>query len=441
MDTTLILLTFGGLLVLVFAGINVAVALGLAGVAAIYFSTSSIGVTAGFIGNTAYEALREYVFAVIPAFLLMGEFIARSGIARDMFTIVDRGLRRLPGRLAYATVAGNVIFAFLTGTSAASATAFTRIAYPQMKRFGYSDTFSLGLISGSACIGMLIPPSILIILWGILTEQSIGKLFMAGIGPGVLLAALIAVYIFLVSIFFRSSLGQDRAGVTSGSADGDELTFSNAVLSFVGFFTIVGVTLGGIWLGWFTPTEGAGVGVVLSVVFALIKGMRLKEFYETVINVGGYTAPLMILIFAAQIYSRSLSFSGLGNMIENIMLGTNMPGWAVMLLIIGIWLVLGMIMDSISIMLLTVPIFFPVAMALGYDPIVFAMVGVLVIEAGLLTPPFGIIPFTVKAAVNDNNVSLGQIFLGSLPFCTLLLIMVGMLFLFPPIVTYLPTLR
>ena len=169
---------------MVFAGVHVAVALGIASVAGIYMMQGDMNVVRMFIASTAYEALRDYVFAVIPLFMLMGDFLAKCGAARDLFALTNRLARRVPGRLAIATVLANAIFAFVTGVSIAAAAAFSRIAYPEMKRHGYERKFALGCIAGSACLGMLIPPSVLMIVWGVLTEQAIGKIFIAGILPG-----------------------------------------------------------------------------------------------------------------------------------------------------------------------------------------------------------------------------------------------------------------
>ena len=193
-DITLVVI--GLLLLMVFAGIDVAIALGITAMVGLFWVTGDLALTLNFIGSTATEALRAYVFAVVPLFMLMGEFISRSGAAADIYNAINRNLSRIPGRLAHATVLGNAMFAFVTGTSLASATTFTRIAYPEMKRHGYNRGFALGSIAGSACLGMLTPPSLFMVVWGILTEQSIGLLFIAGVLPGFLLAGLMIVYIF-----------------------------------------------------------------------------------------------------------------------------------------------------------------------------------------------------------------------------------------------------
>src|SRR5512134_1926047 len=188
------------LLALVFAGVHVAVALGVGSMIGIYMMQGDMTIVRSFIASTAYEALRDYVFAVIPLFMLMGDFLAKCGAARDLFSLTNRLSRWLPGRLAIATVLANAVFAFVTGVSIAAAAAFSRIAYPEMKRHGYERKFSLGCIAGSACLGMLIPPSVLMIVWCVLTELSIGKVFLAGVIPGLLTAGAMIGYVVIAAL-------------------------------------------------------------------------------------------------------------------------------------------------------------------------------------------------------------------------------------------------
>ena len=206
------------LLVVVFSGVHIAVALGITAALGIYLMQGDIEVVRIFIANTAYEALRDYVFAVIPLFMLMGEFLAKCGAATDLFALINRLTRRVPGRLAIATVLANAVFAFVTGVSIAAAAAFSRIAWPEMKRHGYERKFALGCIAGSACLGMLIPPSVLMIVWGVLTEQAIGKLFIAGIIPGFVVVAVYCAYILFVAVTQPERVGEARKVARSAGA-------------------------------------------------------------------------------------------------------------------------------------------------------------------------------------------------------------------------------
>jgi len=429
------------LLVVVFAGVHIAVALGVTAVLGIYLMTDDIAVARQFVGNTAYEALRDYVFAVIPLFMLMGEFLARCGAARDMFTLVTRMTKMIPARLAVATVLANAIFAFVTGVSIAAAAAFSRIAYPEMKRAGYSRQFSLGCIAGSACLGMLIPPSVLMIVWGVLTEQSIGKLFLAGVLPGFLLVSYYILYIQYVAFTNPQAVGEQVRGSVPLPVDpGADAHIEGALLSTV---LVIGLVIGvlcGIWMGAFTPTEGAGVGAAAGLLLAIIKGLRWKEIVEVVIAVGRTSGPLLLLLFTAQLYSRVLAMTGVTKAVQDLIISAGLSPWAILALIVAIWFILGCIIDSISIILLTVPVFAPVAAAAGFDPLAFAILGILAIETGLLTPPFGILVFTVQAALPEEKGAVGEIFKGSIPYWIALLGVIVTIAVFPQIATWLPNL-
>jgi C4-dicarboxylate transporter, DctM subunit len=429
------LLLVGVLLALVFSGVHIAVALGCAAMMGIYLMTGDFQVVANFVGSTAYEAVRDYVFAVIPLFMLMGEFLAKCGAATDLFSLFNRLTRVVPGRLAVATVISNAVFAFVTGVSIAAAAAFSRIAYPEMKRHGYEDRFALGCIAGSACLGMLIPPSVLMIVWAVLTELSIGDLFLAGVLPGLLLTAFYIIYIVVAA-----TLRPQLAGEPRQLADDRQPPIGRALMSTLLVIGLVAGTLGGIWFGAFTPTEGAGVGAAASLLLALGKGLRLKQIGEVILSVGRTSAPLLLLLVTAQLYSRVLTMTGFTRSVQEMLIGSGLGPAGVLFLMVLVWFILGCLIDSISIMLLTVPIFAPIAVALGFNPLAFAIIGIVAIETGLLTPPFGLLVFTVKAAINDPNVSVGKIFAGSVPYWIALILVVACLWQYPQIATYLPDL-
>ena len=438
------------LLVLVALGVHIAVALGVASALGLYLVTGDMHVVTSMLGSTAYAALRDYVFAVIPLFMLMGEFIGRSGAVTDVYKGINRGLRHIPGRLAIATVLGNALFSFVTGVSIASAAAFSRISYPEMKRHGYDRGFALGTVAGSSCLGMLIPPSVLMIVWGILTEKSIGQIFLAGVIPGLMIAGLYCLYCLVVAIVRPDIVGAApapaRAMSTVGAAqvgvieEVPESTRLQAWGSGGGIFLVVAAVLGGIWFGIFTPTEGAGAGAFIGLIMAILKGMRLRGIIEAILSVGRTSAPILVLLVTAQLYSRTLAMTGVTNAIQGFFLGSGLGPGLILCAMVGIWFVLGMVINSISIMLLTVTIFEPIAVKIGYDPIAFAIIGILAIEAGLLTPPFGLIVFTVKAAVDDDDITVWQIFKSSTPYWVIMLIGVILLVLFPKIATWLPSL-
>lgn len=440
-DHTTALALIASLLLLVALGVHIAIALGMTSALGIYLVTGDLQVVANMLGSTAYEALRDYVFAVIPLFMLMGEFIGKSGAVTDVYRGINRGLRRLPGRLGIATVLGNAMFSFVTGVSIASAATFSRIAYPEMRRFGYNKGFALGAVAGSSCLGMLIPPSVLMIVWGILTEQSIGQIFLAGVLPGLLLTVLFVGYVFITALLRPAMVGGgvDRQAQED---DADGLPLSTILTSFFGILVIIFTVLGGIWFGIFTPTEAAGAGAFIGLVLGIVKGMRYRDIIESILSVGRTSAPILLLLVAASLYSRTLAMTGVTTAIQDLFLGTGLTPLLIIGMMVLVWFLLGMVIDSISIMLLTVPIFAPIAMQLGYEPIAFAIVGILAIESGLLTPPFGLLVYTVKAAIQDEDpdVSIIDIFKGSTPYWVIILAAMLLILQFQQIATFLPSL-
>ena len=309
-------------LALVFAGVHIAIALGITAALGIYLMTGDVDVVRDFVANTAYEALRDYVFAVIPLFMLMGDFLAKCGAARDLYALANRLSDWLPGRLAVATIISNALFGFVTGVSIAAAAAFSRIAYPEMRRYGYRRDFALGSVAGSACLGMLIPPSVLMIVWCVLTEISIGKMFLAGVIPGLLAAGGMIVYVVIAAILKPELVGETRRPLATGAVGADvsaapivappddEQPIGALLLSTLLVVLLVAGTLGAIWLGVCTPTEGASVGAVGALILALIKGIKPREIWQVVLDVGRTSGPLLLLLFCAQLYSRVLSMTG-----------------------------------------------------------------------------------------------------------------------------------
>jgi C4-dicarboxylate transporter DctM subunit len=333
--------------------------------------------------------------------------------------------------LGVATVAGNAAFAAVTGTSIASAAAFSRIAWPEMKKAGYNHSFAVGSIAGSACLGMLIPPSVLLIVWGIITEDSIGKLFVAGVIPGIILALFFALY-----NLFKAWRNPEIAPEPDSMGDISKLT-RNQVFSGLSIIGLIILVLGGIWGGIFTATEAAGVGALASFFIALFKGMKWKGIVASVIDAGKTSAPIMILLITAGMYSRFLSLSDVDSLIVSAMQSAGLNEVMVLLMMVIIWLVLGMLLDSISIILLTVPLF--ILLIGDVNPYAFAIFGILAIEAGLLTPPFGLIVYTVKGVLSagGDNIPLGLIFKGSIPYWIMMLIVMLLVILFPELASWL----
>jgi tripartite ATP-independent transporter DctM subunit len=301
---------------------------------------------------------------------------------------------------------------------------------------------------------MLIPPSVLMIVWCVLTEISIGKMFLAGIIPGLLTAGGMVVYVVVAAKLKPELVGETRASRLAASAlsadvaaarrpppvEADQAEIRAMLISTLLVIALIIGTLGSIWLGLCTPTEGAGIGAVGALILATIKGIKPREVWQVVLDVGRTSGPLLLLLFCAQLYSRVLSMTGFTEAAKSFLLATGAGPWGILVVMVGIWFVLGCLIDSISIILLTVPIFAPIAAALGFDPLAFAIMGILAIETGLLTPPFGLLVFTVKAAVPDPSVQLSEIFRGAIPYWIVLLAVVAALAVFPQLATFLPRL-
>lgn len=432
---------FAILIGLIICSVPVVIALGLCSFFGLAYLTGSLNVAGSLLANTTYESIRDYVFAVIPLFVLMGEFIARSGCAADLYNLINRGLKRLPGRLALATVLGNAVFGAVTGVSIASAAAFSRIAYPQMVKHNYSKAAALGSIAGSASLGMLIPPSVLLIVWGVISQQSIGRLFVAGIIPGLVLTAMFFIFIIGFAILRPAVFGDtSKSGIEVLS---DTPTKSEALrekLGGLGVCALIFIVLGGIWFGVFTPTEAAGVGVLMALLLAVLKGVSLRGIGEAVLETGRVSAPLLFLLITAQMYSRLLALGGITGFVQELILTVGSSPFLILSIMVLVWFILGMFIDSVSIILLTVPIFSPLAGTMGYDPIAFAIMGIVAIEAGLLTPPLGLCVYTVKSCVSDPDATLALIFKGSIPYWIILILLVVLIANFPAMATFLPSL-
>ena len=436
MGPEVIFYTFILLMALVLLRVHIGIALAAASAVGVWLCYGDIEVAMAVLSSTAYEAIRTDTLMVIPLFVLMGEIVSRAGAASDLYKLCDRGLRKLPGRLAAATVFGNAAFAAVSGVSIASAATFSRIAYPEMRKAGYDKSYALGVIAGSACLGMLIPPSVLLIIWAILTEGSVGALFVAGLVPGAMLA-----FAFIAYNVYHAVKSPELAPKfvdNSNSAETSDDSSSNIYIGGLGIIFLILLVLGGIWGGMFTPTEAAGFGVIGGLIIAAIKGLKIADFKQAIIDAGRTSAPIMFLLIAGSMYARLLAVSGGVTMINDFFISSAFPIFIVILIMTVVWLLLGMLVDSISIILLTVPIFVPLAAAAGINEIAFAIYGILIIEAGLLTPPVGLLVYTVKAAVPDKTVTLSEIFKGSIPYWILILLIAIIVLVFPSTATWLP---
>ena len=367
-----------------------------------------------FTAMATYSGIQDYVFATIPLFVLMGLLVSMSDIGKDTFEVAQSLLRRIRGGLGHATVGANAIFAAVTGVSIASAAVFTKVAVPEMVRHGYSMRFATGTVAGSSILGMLIPPSLLMIVYGVLAEVSIGNMFIAGVIPGIIIALGFSVMIWVYAAFFPERI---MAGTTQPEVSQRAMPAGEIVVKSVPILALVVLILGGLYSGFFTPTEAGAVGAAGALLLALARGrLDWPKFWRVLRETGLVSAAILFLLIAAGLYSRMLSMAGvpqaIGDMVEQLGLGP----YGFLLVFVIIILLMGMILDSTSILLIMVPIGAPIAQAMGFDLIHFGIVTIIAVEMGLLTPPFGISVFTVKATLNDPKVSIETIFAGSMPF-------------------------
>jgi len=415
------------MVVLVYAGLYVPIALALCSFVGVWAIKGSPVLASKLLALAAYDSISSYIFGVVPLFVLMGMIVSVSDIGRDTFDVANRLLGKIKGGLGVATVAANAVFAAITGISIASAAVFTKVAVPEMLRFGYAPRFAVGIVAGSSVLGMLIPPSLLLILYGVLTEQSVGDLFIAGILPGLLLAGA-----FALAIVFMARKGSPLPQtVQQPNLQGREIFWKIAPIVL-----LVGLVLGGIYGGLFTPTEAGAVGALGALVIALFKRrMTGKAFWNVVVETGHVTASICFLIIAANMYSRMLSLSGVPGFFGDWIIAGELGFWSVLLLYVLVVLLLGTILDSSSIMLILIPLVLPIMTDMGVDLIWFGIVTVLAVEIGLLTPPLGIAAFVIKGTLDDERITLGDIFKGAFPFALIMLAVLGLIIAFPAIST------
>lgn len=434
--TTLALLSVGLVFALVVLGVHIGVALAAVSVLTLWCITGKFAVAASLLQTTAYSAVMDYVFAVVPLFVLMGLFSTWSGATSELFTSAQAVLGRVRGGIGIATVFANAVFGAITGVSVASAAVFSKIALPEMERLSYDRQFSFGIVAGSAILGMLIPPSVLMIVYGVLTEQAIGKLFIAGILPGLVVAATLSLGIW-VMVLVNPRLGGNVEGLRRPGFR----TLIGAAAAPWAVMALVVLVMGGIWGGLFTPTEAGAVGAAGGFLLIVVKRKKLtfRRLWQVLLDGGQTTASIFLLLICAQMYSRMLTMSGLAGQVTQWVSGLPVPPIFIIFGFIVVFVLLGCIIDSTSIILLTIPLMHPIAMTLGYDPLWFAIVAIVSIEIGLLTPPFGMVVFAMKSAMGEG-VQVEEIFAGAWPFLLLLTLALGIIIAFPKLTTWLPSL-
>lgn len=420
------------MVVLVYVGMYVPLALMLVSYGAVWMIKGSPVLAGKLLALAASETISSYFFGVVPLFVLMGYIVSVTGMGRDAFDVANQMFRRVRGGLGIGTVGANAIFAAITGISIASAAVFTRIAVPEMVRHGYTKRFSVGVVAGSSVLGMLIPPSLLLILYGLLTEQSVGDLFIAGIIPGLLLALVFGLGVYAMARFWPGFVGENLSHDDEASLSSTEMLQKGLPIA-----ALIILVLGGLYAGWFTPIEAGAVGCMGAIIIGLLRrSLSWKDFWSVLTDTGLVTASVCFLIIAAQMYSRMLALSGAPGEFGQFVATADIGFWGVVLAYVLLVIAMGTILDSSSIMLILVPLMLPVLQPMNIDLIWFGIVTVLAVEIGLLTPPFGLSVFVIKSTLNDDTISLGDIFMGAAPFALMMLFVLALVLVFPVLATF-----
>lgn len=423
------------ILVLIYAGLYVPVALGLVSFVSVWMLRGSIEAPIYLLTLAASNSLEDYVFGVIPLFVLMGLLVSHSGLGRDIYDVANFMLRRLRGGLGVATVAANAAFAAITGVSIASAAVFTRVSVPEMMRYGYKPRFAVGVVAGSSVLGMLIPPSVMLIIYALITEQSVADMFKAGIMPGIVLSLAYTVAIITMAYVFPDYIGgQDEA---SKAAQRQQAAMSLKELSakMAPLVILILLVLGGIYGGFFTPTEAGAVGALGALIISLIKRkLNRSALWKVLVETGHITASILMLIVAATMYSRMLALSGLPSDLGEWISQANLSLYGILTIYVILLILMGTILDTTSIILIMVPLFVPVMEPYGISLVWFGIVTIVGAEIGLLTPPLGIACYVIKTTLADEDrISLYDIFAGAFPFAVIMLVVLILLIVYPSI--------
>ena len=431
-DIQIGLLSIAGILFLIYIGMHVAVALMLLSFLGVWLIKDNWIIASKLFALAASDSISGYIFGVVPLFVLMGMLISVSGIGKDTFEVSNRLFGKIRGGLGISTVAANAVFAAVTGISIASAAVFTKVAVPEMIRLGHSPRFAVGVVCGSSVLGMLIPPSLLLILFGVLTETSIGDLFKAGILPGILLSAAYSAAILIMAYRFPSYVMSAKHQASEKSEM--LMTFGQAIWKLTPIVLLITLVLGGIYAGWFTPTESGAVGALGALVLALGKRqLTWSKLWQVLTETGHVTVSILFLLIAANLYGRMLALSGItgffGTWISSSGMGFNL----ILVIYLVIILLMGTILDSTSIIMIIVPLIYPIMHEMGVNFVWFGIITIIAIEVGLITPPLGIAAFVVKSTLDDQSITLNDVFVGSLPFVLIMVLVLLLVVLFPQI--------
>jgi tripartite ATP-independent transporter DctM subunit len=430
MSPTLIgIIGFTALLVLIFTHLPVGFAMALVGIAGFGWIISPDAALHMAVKDI-YEVFGSYSLTVIPLFILMGQIAFHAGISTRLYRTVYKFIGHVPGGMGVATIGACAGFSAICGSTNATAATMAAITIPEMKKYNYHDSLGAGAVAAGGSLGILIPPSVIFIIYGIMTEQSIGKLFIAGILPGILLTALFMLVVVGWAVLIPESAPKGERTPWPG-----KIASLSGVAETIVLFIMV---MGGLFAGLFTPTEAGGVGAFGTLLVAVIRrNISLKGFLQALSETTRITCMIMVIVTGATVFGHFLAVTQIPFSIAGWVSGLDLPPYAIITLIILVFLVGGCFIDALALIMLTIPIFYPVVTALNYDPVWFGVVIVLVTQIGVITPPVGINVYVVQSVVPE--IPLGTIFKGSLPYLAALAVAVALIIIFPGLTLFLPS--
>ena len=383
-----------------------------------------------FIGEMLWAPSTNFVLVSVPLFLLMGEIMLRAGLSDRLYRALNVWVGRLPGGLLHTNIMSCGVFSAIAGSSVATAATMGSVALPYFEKSHYPPKLVLGSLAAGGALGNLIPPGITFIIYGLITETSVGALYLAAIGPSVLVVVLFLAVIFYYSIKLKISAENNAS-----------LTLSAKLLSLIDLFPtllLIGLVLGTIYAGWATPTESAALGVAGSIVLALVdRKLNWQMLRESMDSTARTTSMIALILFGAYLLNYILSSLGIPQMLAKFMTGLPLPGWAIMLVIIGFYLALGTFMEGISMVITTIPLLFPVVVALGYDPIWFGVVITMLVEIAMISPPDGTVLYVLQGMRRQPG-PITDVFVGVMPFLVVYMFAILVLMVFPAIALWLP---
>jgi len=417
------------LLLLLFWGMPIAFVMMLVGFLGISY-LSSVETALPLLADNLYSGVAHYPYTIIPLFVLMGTFATSAGITTELYNTFEKWLRRLPGGLGIATIAACAGFAAVSGSSVAAAAAMGQVALPQMRRFGYDPKLATGVVAAGGTLSFLIPPSLGFVIFGMLTEQSIGKLLIAGIIPGLFLSLSYALIVYI-----RVKLNPNLAPMVP-----EKVSLKEKIVALKGVWEtllVFCIVMGGIYGGLINPTEAGAVGAFCLFVIVILKGrLSKKALVDGLFDTIRISCMVIFLVAGANMFSYFLALSTIPTKVSIWIAGLSVSKYLILTIILAIYLMLGCFLDAVSMMVLTLPVVFPILVSLNFDPIWFGVIAVLMMEAGLITPPVGLNVYTLAGIARD--VPMGDIFKGTLPFLFAIFFVVLAITLFPHLATYLP---